>query len=363
MLNRKDHTASFKAITRGKRDSVLDGTGVAQEPKPCPGQYRPRFTVVESEARCNKILDEKRAMSFDQRQRMKKTLSNSEQGIVDFKLLHALQKDVETERQKRYYALRGNRQMHHLHNEELNVVSQATLKELQGEVKVIGTAEGNTLTISEDREEITQLSDFSNINAADQISPKKFNRNSKLHDRSSTLDAKDIKKGILDDNKQFRKKEDSRLAKLRTVIEHEKKESESGISQNHGSKEDQAQMDGEMTNRQSVDDYQKKNRYVNLKKESFQFKSDPYLPFQNIKLDNDYYIVPTQNFDWDKTNPLAGLQDKPRVALEIHKIENPTTQRREPIKPVAIDMNFVDVTKVSNPNDKNTLVRLKERQK
>ena len=43
-LNRKGHTQAFKAITRGKRDAMLDGTGVALEPKPCPGQYRPRFT-------------------------------------------------------------------------------------------------------------------------------------------------------------------------------------------------------------------------------------------------------------------------------------------------------------------------------
>ena len=47
-LNRKGHTHAFKAITRRKRDSTLDGSGVAQdEPKPSLGQYRPRFSLVE----------------------------------------------------------------------------------------------------------------------------------------------------------------------------------------------------------------------------------------------------------------------------------------------------------------------------
>ena len=48
MLNRKGHTQAFKAITRGKKDSILDGTGTALEPKPCPGQYNPRYSQVES---------------------------------------------------------------------------------------------------------------------------------------------------------------------------------------------------------------------------------------------------------------------------------------------------------------------------
>ena len=47
ILNRKGHTQAFKSVTRGKRDSLLDGTGVAHEPKPCPGQYRPRFGFIE----------------------------------------------------------------------------------------------------------------------------------------------------------------------------------------------------------------------------------------------------------------------------------------------------------------------------
>ena len=60
---------------------------------------------------------------------------------------------------------------------------------------------------------------------------------------------------------------------------------------------------------------------------------------------------------------MSKLQDKPKVSLEIHKIPNPTTQPREPVKPVAISMNHVDVAKVNNPNDKNTTVNLTEKQK
>ena len=39
--------------------------------------------------------------------------------------------------------------------------------------------------------------------------------------------------------------------------------------------------------------YEPKNREVNVKKESQVFRYDPYLPFQNVKLKNDYYLVPT----------------------------------------------------------------------
>jgi len=39
--------------------------------------------------------------------------------------------------------------------------------------------------------------------------------------------------------------------------------------------------------------YMNKHREVNLKKEKRAFKFDPFLPFQNVKLTNDYYILPT----------------------------------------------------------------------
>ena len=110
-------------------------------------------------------------------------------------------------------------------------------------------------------------------------------------------------------------------------------------------------------------DYQEKNRLVNLKKDK-ELRFDPHMPFQNVQLKNDYYIVPTQNFDWDKTNQtMSKLQDKPKVSLEIQRIPNPTTQPRQPVKPVAISMSHVDVAKVNNPNDKNTTVNLTEKQK
>ena len=47
MLNRNGHTQAFKAITRRKRDSMLDGSGVAIEQKPPPGQYRPIYAYVD----------------------------------------------------------------------------------------------------------------------------------------------------------------------------------------------------------------------------------------------------------------------------------------------------------------------------
>ena len=39
-------------------------------------------------------------------------------------------------------------------------------------------------------------------------------------------------------------------------------------------------------------DYQEKNRLVNLKKDK-ELRFDPHMPFQNVQLKNDYYIVPT----------------------------------------------------------------------
>jgi len=38
--------------------------------------------------------------------------------------------------------------------------------------------------------------------------------------------------------------------------------------------------------------YDKKHKYVDLKKERTSFKEDPYLPFQNARVTKDYYVVP-----------------------------------------------------------------------
>ena len=73
---------------------------------------------------------------------------------------------------------------------------------------------------------------------------------------------------------------------------------------------------------QKAADYVNKHRYVNLKKEQKTYKFDPYLPFQNVKLGRDYYIVPTEN-------PKRGdLEQTQPIALTIEKIGNPSTAKR-----------------------------------
>ena len=102
-------------------------------------------------------------------------------------------------------------------------------------------------------------------------------------------------------------------------------------------------------NNQKAADYVNKHRLVNLKKEQKTYKFDPYLPFQNVKLGRDYYIVPTEN---PKRSELSQTQP---IALTIEKIDNPSTAKREPIKPVAVPMTHAWTDKEKNPADKNTV--------
>ena len=46
-LNRKGHSQAFKAVTRMKRDAMLDGTGTQKDKVPPLGHYRPQFEALE----------------------------------------------------------------------------------------------------------------------------------------------------------------------------------------------------------------------------------------------------------------------------------------------------------------------------
>ena len=110
-------------------------------------------------------------------------------------------------------------------------------------------------------------------------------------------------------------------------------------------------------NNQKAADYVNKHRYVNLKNEQKIYKFDPYLPFQNVKLGRDYYIVPTEN-----PKRGADLSHTQPIALTIEKIGNPSTAKRQPIKPVAVPITNAWTDKEKNPADKNTNKRMTERQ-
>jgi hypothetical protein len=46
-LNKKNHTAAFKSITRKKRDHVPDGKGLNLDQQPCVGHYTCKYHFVE----------------------------------------------------------------------------------------------------------------------------------------------------------------------------------------------------------------------------------------------------------------------------------------------------------------------------
>jgi hypothetical protein len=47
-LNRKNATATFKSITRTKRNHMADGKGLRLEQMPHVGQYNSKFRAIES---------------------------------------------------------------------------------------------------------------------------------------------------------------------------------------------------------------------------------------------------------------------------------------------------------------------------
>ena len=75
-----------------------------------------------------------------------------------------------------------------------------------------------------------------------------------------------------------------------------------------------------------------------------------------MKLGRDYYIVPTEN---PKRGDLSQTQP---IALTIEKIGNPSTAKRQPIKPVAVPITNAWTDKEKNPADRNTVKKVTERQ-
>ena len=71
---------------------------------------------------------------------------------------------------------------------------------------------------------------------------------------------------------------------------------------------------------------------------------------------HNYYIVPTEN----PKCPTADLS-KP-IALTIERIANPSKEKRQPVKPVAIPINKLWTDKAKNPADKNTTKNITEKQ-
>ena len=71
---------------------MYDGSGTAIEPKPCPGQYRPKHQLVQMQRRQPILWDKevRQGLSVEQKLRLQKTQSNSEQGIICSNLLKAL---------------------------------------------------------------------------------------------------------------------------------------------------------------------------------------------------------------------------------------------------------------------------------
>ena len=110
-------------------------------------------------------------------------------------------------------------------------------------------------------------------------------------------------------------------------------------------------------NNQKAADYVNKHRLVDLKKEQKTYKFDPYLPFQNVRLGRDYYIVPTEN----PPKLGGGLSQTQPIGLTIEKIGNPSTAKRQPVRPVAVPISNAWVDKEKNPADKNTVQKVTER--
>ena len=61
--------------------------------------------------------------------------------------------------------------------------------------------------------------------------------------------------------------------------------------------------------------------------------SDQHLPFQNIKLGTEYFIVPTAN-----PNSILHDPSKP-IGLTIEKITNPTVAKQEGVHNMAYPLN------------------------
>ena len=110
------------------------------------------------------------------------------------------------------------------------------------------------------------------------------------------------------------------------------------------------------------DNFRSQKRYVNVKKDRGSLRQNPYLPFQNAKITGDYYIVPTVQ---SKTE---FLDDKPedhqmRIGLSIEKIGNPSVEKREPMRAMAVSYNKLSTGQMKDPNDKNSSVRLTEKER
>ena len=109
------------------------------------------------------------------------------------------------------------------------------------------------------------------------------------------MDGPQMQKILTADSATLRSTKGSRLSKMKTTtIEGEDVaaavETEEGGQTKRNSQVVDKQSDMSMQNVKG--DYQEKNRLVNLKKDK-ELRFDPHMPFQNVQLKNDYYIVPT----------------------------------------------------------------------
>ena len=82
------------------------------------------------------------------------------------------------------------------------------------------------------------------------------------------------------------------------------------------------------------------------------------MPFENVKVSDSYYIVPTSNPSWRRTVD----QKEPRIGLTVEKIVNPTSAPRPPVATAALPMDETWTYIDKNPNDKNTAGRLTEKE-